>query len=204
MTDFLFVGSKISADAVFSHEIKRGLLLCDKPRQGIRKRHCIADKGPCGQAIFFPVVISGRESRVIEEAKKSWFFWIVVLGCHSCIESPLGSKEIKPINPKGNQPWIFISRTDAEAEAPILLPPDEKSWLIGKDPDDGKYWRQKKRAAEDEIGSITSSVDMNLSKLWEIAKDRGAWRTAVHGVAKSQIQPRNWRYVAAVNTGFSS
>ena len=134
----------------------------------------------------------------------SWFFWIVVLGCHSWIESTLGRKEIKPINPKENQPWIFIGRTDAEAEAPILLPPDEKSWLIGKDPDDGKYWRQKKRAAEDEIDSITSSVDMNLSKLWEIAKDRGAWRTAVHGVAKSQIQPRNWRYVAAVNTGFSS
>ena len=66
------------------------------------------------KAIFFLVVISGHESGVIEEAKKSWFFWIVVLGCHSCIESPLGSKEIKPINPKGNQPWIFISRTDAE------------------------------------------------------------------------------------------
>ena len=71
VTDFLFLDSQITADGDCSHEIKRGLLLCDKPRQGIRKRHCIADKGPCGQAIFFPVVISGRESRVIEEAKKS-------------------------------------------------------------------------------------------------------------------------------------
>ena len=128
------------------------------------------------KAIFFLVVISGHESGVIEEAKKSWFFWIVVLGCHNWIESPLGRKEIKPINPKENQPWIFISRTDAEAEAPILLPPDEKSWLIGKDPDAGKYWRQKKKGAtEDEIDSITSSVDMNLRKLWELVKDRGAW-----------------------------
>ena len=145
------------------------------------------------KAIFFPVVISGHESRVIEEAKKSWFFWIVVLGCHSCIESPLGSKEIKPINPKGSQPWIFIERTDGEAEAPILWPPDEKSWLIGKDPDAGKYWRQKKKGAtEDEIDSITSSVDMNLSKIWELVKDRGAWHDAVHGVAKSWMQLSNW------------
>ena len=68
------------------------------------------------------------------------------------LESPLDSKEIKPVNPKGNQPWIFIGRTDAEAEAPILWPPDVKSRLIGKDPDAGKDWRQKeKRAAEDEM-----------------------------------------------------
>ena len=66
------------------------------------------------------------------------------------LESPLDSKEIKPVNPKGNQPWIFIGRADAEAEAPILWPRDAKSWLIGKDPDAGKDWRQKeKRAAED-------------------------------------------------------
>ena len=68
------------------------------------------------------------------------------------LESPLDSKEIKPVNPKGNQPWIFIGRTDAEAEAPVLWPPDVKSRLIGKDPDAGKDWRQKeKRAAEDEM-----------------------------------------------------
>ena len=104
------------------------------------------------KAIFLPVVKSGHESRAIEEAKKSWCFWIVVLQCRNWIESSLCSKEIKPIHPKGNQPWIVIGRTDAEAEAPVLRPPDDKSWLIGKEPDAGKDWRQKKKGArEDEI-----------------------------------------------------
>ena len=75
-----------------------------------------------------------------------------MLGHHNWIESPLGSKEIKPINPKGNQPWTFFGRTDAEAEAPVLSPLDEKSRLIGKDPAAGKDWRQKEKGAtEDEI-----------------------------------------------------
>ena len=81
---------------------------------------------------------------------ENWYFWTVVL--EKTLESPLDSKEIKPVNPKGNQPWIVIGRTDAEAEAPILWPRDEKSWLIGKDPDAGKDWRQKKKGAtEDEV-----------------------------------------------------
>ena len=79
---------------------------------------------------------------------KKWCFWIVVL--EKALESPLDCKKIKPVNPKGNQIWIFIGRTDAEVEAPILWPPDAKSKLIGKDPDAGKDWRQKKGAAEDE------------------------------------------------------
>ena len=83
-------------------------------------------------------------------ASKNWFFWIVVL--EKTPESPLDSKEIKPLNPKGNQPWIFIGRTNAEVEAPILWPPDVKSWLIEKDPDAGKDWRQKERwAAKNEM-----------------------------------------------------
>ena len=78
---------------------------------------------------------------------KNWFFWIVVL--EKTLESPLDCKEIKPVSPKGNQSWIFIGRTDAEA--PILWPPDGKSWLIWKDPDAGKDWRQEKGMTEDEI-----------------------------------------------------
>ena len=80
---------------------------------------------------------------------KKWCFWTVVL--ENTLESLLDSKEIKPVNPKGNQPWIFIRRTEAEAEAPILWPPDVKSWLIGKDPDARKDWRQEKRMTEDEM-----------------------------------------------------
>ena len=81
---------------------------------------------------------------------KNWCFWTVVL--EKTLESPLDCKEIKPVNPKGNQPWIFIGRADAEAEAPILWPPDAKNWIIRKDPDGGKDWRQEdKRMTEDEM-----------------------------------------------------
>ena len=85
-------------------------------------------------------------------------------------------KDIKPVNPKGNQPWIFIGRTDAEAEAPILWPPDAKNWLIRKDPDAGKDWGQEEKwATEDEmLDGITDSMDVNLNNLRKIVKDREA------------------------------
>ena len=76
-------------------------------------------------------------------ALKDWCFWTVVL--EKALENPLDCKEIKPINPKGNQPWLFIGKTDAEAETPILWPPDAKSWLIGKAPDAGTGWRQEEK-----------------------------------------------------------
>ena len=83
-------------------------------------------------------------------APKNWSFWTVVL--EKSLESPLDNKEIKPVNPKGNQPWTFIEKTNAATGALILWPPDEKNWLIGKDPDAGKNWRQKeKEAAEDKM-----------------------------------------------------
>ena len=102
---------------------------------------------------------------------KNWCFLTVVL--EKTLESPLDWKEFQPVHPKGNWSWIFIGRTDVEAETPILRPPDARSWLIGKDPDAGIDWRQKKkRVTKDEIESITDSMNSNLSKLWETEKGK--------------------------------
>ena len=96
------------------------------------------------KAMVFPVVMYRCELDYKESwALKNWCFWTAVL--EKTLESPLDCKEIKPVHPKGNQCWMFIGRTDAEAETPVLWPPDAKNWFLGKDPNAGKDWRQEEK-----------------------------------------------------------
>ena len=150
-------GSKITADGDCSHEIKRCLLFGSKTLtnlDSILKSTGITllTKVHLVKAMVFPVVVYGCESSTIKKSwvLKNWCFWTVVL--EKSLESPLDCKEIKPVSPKENQSWILIGKTDAEAETPILWPPDVKNGLIGKDPDAGKDWGQEEKGTtEDEM-----------------------------------------------------
>ena len=116
---------------------------------------------------------------------KNWCFQTVVL--KKTLEGSSNSKKMKPVNPKGNQPWIFTGRTDAEAEAPILWPPDVKSRPIGKDSDAGKDWGHKEKGmtGDEMVEWLHQLMDMSLSKLREMVRDREAWSSAIHGITKS-------------------
>ena len=152
----IFLGSKITADGDCSHEIKRYLLLGRKAMikldNTLKSRDYFDDKGLSSQSYGFSSSHVWVWELDYKEnwGPKNWCFWTVVL--EKTLESPLDCKEIQPVHPKGNQSWIFIGKTDAEAETPILWLPDVKNQLAGKDPDARKDWRREEKGmAEDEM-----------------------------------------------------
>ena len=151
----IVLGSKITADGDCSHEIKWRLLLGRRVMTNLdsilkSRDITLPTKVLLVKAMVFLVVMYGCESWTVKKAELNWCFWTVVL--EKTLESPLDYKEIQPVHPKGDQSWVFIGGTDAEAETPIFWPPHAKSWLIGKDSDAGRDWGQEEKGTtENEV-----------------------------------------------------
>ena len=168
--------------------------LC-KPRQHIKKqRHYFADQGLSSQSYGFSSSHVWMWELDCKEswALKNWCFWTVVL--EKTLESPLDCKKIQLVHPKGDQSWIFIGRSDSEAEAPIHWPPDVKNWLTWKDPDAGKDWRQEvKGMTEDEMVGWHHHLDGHeFEQALGVGDGQEAWCAEVHGDTKSRTRLSDW------------
>ena len=188
-----FLDSKITAGGYCSHEIKRCLLLARKTMTNLnsilKSRDITFPKFYLVKAMVFPGVMYGGELDCQESwPPKNWYFWLGVL--EKTLENPLSCKEIKPANPKLNQSWILIGKTNSETEAPILWPPNAKTWLIGKDPDAGENWRQEEKGTtEDEM------IGWLARRTWVWESSRSWWWTGKPDVLWSmglQIVGHDW------------
>ena len=201
VTDFIFLGSKVTADGDCSHEIKRHFLLGRKAMTNLdnilkSKDITLPTKvHPSSQSYVYSRHVcmwqlDHKESRVM----KNWCFWTVVL--EKTLESPLDCKEIKPINPKWNQSWIFIGMTDVEIETPIVWPPDVKNWLIGKDPDAGKDWSQEALQERDFLQRGWDGWMASLTQwAWVWASSWSWWWTGRPGVLQS-LGLQSWTWLS--------
>ena len=195
VTGFILLGSKITADGDHRHEIKKHLGKTEKPRWHIKKQsHHFADKGPHSPSFGFSnshVWIWELDYRESWIPKNRWF-WTMVL--EKTLECVLDSKEFKEVNPKENQSWIFIGRSDAEVEAPIPWSPNGKSWLIGRDPDSKKDW------GEEEEGTTVEKMvewhcELNGQEFEQTpggSEGQGSLVCCNHGISKSWTQISNW------------
>ena len=193
ITDFLFLGSTITSDGDCSHQIKRSLLFGRKAMTNLdsileSRDITLPTKVHLVKVLVFPVFMYGCESWTIKKVE-CWRIDAFELWCWRRLESPVDSKEIKPVNLIGNQSKIFFGKT--QAEALVLWPPEMKSWLVRKDPNAGTDWRQEKGMRW--LYGITDSMNMNLSKLREgDGEGQGSWHATVHGVTKSQTRLSHW------------
>ena len=211
VTEFTFLGSKITVDSDCSHDIKRSLLLGRKAVSNLdsilktkditlpTKFHIVKDMG-ISNSHEWMWELDHKEGWLL----KNWCFLPVVL--EKTLGSPLDSKEIKPVNPKGNLPWIFIGRTDVEG--PTLWTSLhlvqranslEKTLMLGKIEDRMRRGWQRMRWLDD----IIDSMDMSLSKLQETLKDKEGWHSAIHGVTKSQTQLKDWTTILSTSRSLS-
>ena len=204
VTEFILLCSKITADGDYSHEIKRWLHLGSKATSNLDRILQSRDitfltKVCLVRAMLFPVVMYGCESWTIRKTwmLKNWCFWTVI--SKKTLESSLNCKDIQPVSPKINQSWIFIGRSDTEAQSPILWPPNGKNWyfslekflLVGKI--EGRRRRERQRVRW--LDSITDSMDITFCSPEELVMDREVWCAAVHSVANSWTWLSEWNEV---------